>query len=500
MGRRTSMVVVVLATMTVASLVACSETPDARPDGGSAGATLVDPPGPTNPDASPDASTDPSTDPSTDVAAAGARCDITAARDEPRTIEVWYGVGGDLAMLFEQMVKRFESEHPGITVITTSVDGYAVGLERFRTSNPADLPDLFMGQAEAVRLLHDGGGFVPPGECIGAADPSPLDDLLPVVAGTYSVDGVLQAYPFNVSSPVLLYDRARFEQAGLDPDRPPTDMEAVRATIEQLIETGAAKRGLVLYDRSASWFIEQWSARAASELVEPGNGHGLVAIDEVSFDNDVVLEALGWLRRATDDGLTTWIGLNTSGIDDLFAMVGDDAASFTLHTSAAVGDILRLLDGDDNPQPLVRLGVAPLPFPGAGSLVGGGGVWLVDKRNPGATGAAALLGEWLMAPAQQAEWGRETGSGPATTAAVREPDLLARWAEAPELAVGYHQLADSSTTPAALGMQVIPRLEIQRVLELAAAEAVTGDRDLGDILRDAAAAAAELIERFRPAG
>jgi sn-glycerol 3-phosphate transport system substrate-binding protein len=298
----------------------------------------------------------------------------------------------------------------------------------------------------------------------------------------------------------MLYDRARFERAGLDPDNPPADMEGVRASIVQMIETGATARGLALYDRSASWFIGQWSARVAQALLLPDNGHGLAPIDEVNFDNDVVREALGWLRGLSDDGLTAWVGVNASGIDDLFAMVGDDAASFTLHTSAAVGDILRLLDGDDNPQPLVRLGVAPLPFPGAGSLVGGGGVWLVDKRNPGATGAAALLGEWLMAPAQQAEWGRETGSGPATTAAVREPDLLARWAEAPELAVGYHQLADSSTTPAALGMQVIPRLEIQRVLDLAAAEAVTGDRDLGDILRDAAAAAAELIERFRPAG
>jgi sn-glycerol 3-phosphate transport system substrate-binding protein len=489
-----------------ATVVACSDatangdadTPPTQPGATSGG-----------PDTTPTAPTSPST-PTTDAGSGsgseseggttGTRCDRAAASNEPVDVVVWHSVGQDAGPLFDDLLAEFTADHPGISITSTFVGGYTNALQRLRTTDRADLPHLFMGQADSVRLFHDADLFVPPGECSDTGTAPPLDDLLPVVRATYTVDGAVQAYPFNVSTPVLMFDRARVERAGFDADRPPADMDELRTAITQMIDTGATVNGLVLYDRSASWFIEQWSARAGNELLAPRNGHDAATVDAARFVSDVTVEALGWLRDLTGDGLATWIGLNTSGVDDLFAMVDEATpAAFTLHTSAAIGDILRLLDGDDNPFPDVRLGVAPLPFPGTGSLVGGGGFWLVDRGDPAATGGAAVLGEWLLAPAQQARFSKETGTVPATMSAAREPALLERWAEAPVLEVAYRQLADTATTPAALGMQTIPRVEIQRVLELAAGEAVTSDRDLTDILRDAEVAATELIERYRAA-
>lgn len=428
------------------------------------------------------------------------RCDQEAGRSAPRRITVWHSMGRDAQGIFEDMLRQFEDEHKGLAVDASFVGGYTEALQTIRTSGPAELPDLFMSQADSVRLLHDSRLFVTPSTCHSGTLPESLADLWPVVEATYSVDGILQAYPFNVSTPVLLFDKVRFERAGLDADAPPSTMTDLRAAIEQMLDTGAAAQGLVLYDRSASWFIEQWAAREGGELLLPRNGHGTSVIDDVRLDDEASRAGLGWIRALSEDGLATWLGINTSGLDDLFAMVdGDAPAAFTLHTSAAIGDLLRLL-GDDSPFPDVRLGVGQLPFPGSGSLVGGGSFWLVDRDDTAAAGAASLLGEWLMAPGQQAVLAAETGYIPATRAAAEVPALLDRWVTSPELAVGFRQLSGAGTTPGAIGMQVGPRVEIQRVLELAGGEAARTDRDLAEILRDAEADIQALLEGYAASG
>ena len=48
--------------------------------------------------------------------------------------------------------------------------------------------------------------------------------------------GVQWSMPFNVSDPVLYYNRQMFEAAGLDPDQPPMSLDELRATSQQLVD------------------------------------------------------------------------------------------------------------------------------------------------------------------------------------------------------------------------------------------------------------------------
>jgi ABC-type glycerol-3-phosphate transport system substrate-binding protein len=124
-------------------------------------------------------------------------------------------------------------------------------------------------------------------------------------------------------------------------------------------------------------------------------------------------------------------------------------------------------------------------------------LWVIDRQNPARSGAAHDLSEWLMDPARLARFAAATGYVPPRASAVDEPVLVQAWADRPQLRVAYDQLAGLAGDPAQIGLQVGPRQEIQRVLEIAASLTVTGEVDPADELRKAETLATGLMEEYR---
>jgi sn-glycerol 3-phosphate transport system substrate-binding protein len=87
--------------------------------------------------------------------------------------------------------------------------------------------------------------------------------------GAYATQGVQWSIPFNISNPVLFYNRKMFTAAGLDPDKPPVSLDDLRADSQAIVQSGAAKYGLALdagFDSGGGWYIEQWFAKAGVDL------------------------------------------------------------------------------------------------------------------------------------------------------------------------------------------------------------------------------------------
>lgn len=409
--------------------------------------------------------------------------------DSPITVRVWHTIGNDLESVLEAMFRRFDQLHDGISVESTRFETYDAALRAFASADPDDAPDLLLGQADGTGALAASERFVPPFECADGERPEALRDLLPVIERTFAIDGRYVAVPFLISTPVLVYDRTRWAAAGLDPDRPPTSAEALESAARALVTSGVAPGGLVLYDRSASWFLEQWAAREGRLLVTPDNGHD-PSVDpadrRAAFETPEAAAALDWLKRVHDDGLIRWIGLNPMGIDDLFQLVDpNDPAGMTLHTSAATGDLTRLLSAPDTPFPDAELGIGPLPGPGRGSLVGGNAWWLTDTGDPARIGAAWTVAEWFVRPDQMATLTNTSGYVPLSERAAEHPSVVSWWRQEPNFAVGFEQLVASGSSPAAAGMRLGPRVELQRVLELAAVDVVADHLPVADVLADA---------------
>lgn len=428
-----------------------------------------------------------------------ARCADRDPQGEPVRITLWHSLSGERTLaVLDDLVDRFRLEVPGVEVELVAITGYRAALQQLRRTDVDALPDLFMGAVDDLRRLVDSGLFVAPERCRGG-EPEVLADLLDVVRVTATIDDSVQAYPFNVSTPVMIYDRTMFDDNGLDPDRPPRTPGELRSALEVLVGSGAAPAGLVMYDRSGAWLIEQWAANEGRVLVEPDNGRDGHPVDGVRFATDEAIAAFDWLKALADDQLLTWVGTNQSGIDDLIRLVDlSDRAAITFHTSASLGELTFLVyeaglpDLDD-----AELGVAPLPTPSGqpGALVGGGLLWLVDRDDPVTLGAAADLAEFLVSPSVQARFAAATGYVPATLSAADSPIIRDRWAQFPYLRVAYEQLVAVPPTPAAAGAQIGPRVLVQRVLEEAAAAVVFGT-DPAEALSAAEVTAMQIIEGY----
>ena len=497
-GRR---VAALLVAVTVTVVAACASGDDAGPGTGDAGPSDS---------VAVDRSATPVTGiggaDTTEAPGAGATIEALASRctpgasgtdDEVTTLRIWHGFDGDAIGFFEEVVAGFESEHPGIDVEVTQFNGsYTDGLEELAALDPAERPDVFMGSNSAVRLQHDSGLFVPPSECTGGAVPDALVDLLPIIEHTYTVDGTLVAAPYNVSTAVMMYDRKLWRAAGVDPDDPPATFDELESVVRQLRDSGAAASGMVLYDRAASWLVEQTAAQEGRLLVAENNGRDGTGVSEVMFDDAVAVATLERFRVLHREGYVLWAGINQSGRDDLLQLADTAQQSgLTLHTSASIGDALRIIESGVIGAG-IEVGAAPLPGNAPGGLVGGGSWWLLAQDDAARVGTAWTLVDWLIQPDRVAALAAFTGYVPTTERAAASPVTLQRWAQEPAFRVGYDQLAAMPATAAAAGLQVGPMVEVQRALEVAASSAINADLDPAEQLRIAEGTARSALDAY----
>ncbi|HWL42399.1 MAG TPA: extracellular solute-binding protein [Ilumatobacter sp.] len=418
----------------------------------------------------------------------------------PRTLTVWHRFGADVAPDYlRDELAAFQAAHPDIAIELVRPAGRPEELiAAIADLPPSERPDIVMGASGSVRLQYDSGLFVDPQECTGGVLPASLTDLFPGALHHYTVAGVVRAAPYNVSVPLLMFDRTRWQAAGLDPDRPPATLDEMYATIDTLVESGAATTGMALYDRSANWLVSIAAAREGRLVLEPANGHDGPSIQSIEFEHPGVVEMLTKLHELKAAGRLLWLRENRDGTADLLALIDPTSPSgMTLHTSAALGDVYRLLDtaGLDH----IEVGGAPMPGDTiTGGQLGGGAWWLVDRDDPAQTAAAWHLVDWLMRPEGVGGLAAATGYVPTSPAAAATEVVQAAWAAHPELRVAY-DVARSVRADDASSWQVGFEAEIQRQLELAVAYPIDAGSDPVTELRKYEQAALDWAREYEAA-
>lgn len=411
---------------------------------------------------------------------------------KPVTVTVWHPESFLRERLLVELVDEFERDHPTIDVQLEQVAGGLGMLSRWRLTPPAERPAIALFPQQFTSRLADSGQVVAPGRCLRAV----LPDVLPAIEASWSVDGVAQAMPFSVSTPVLYYNRLLFAAAGLDPDDPPRTLEELRDASEALMSSGAADFGLVLGTGSTgppSWMVEQWNAQAGELTLTPGNGRDGRAT-RAAFREGQALASYRWLEQMLDEGLVKVVRDDEDGFDDLLmAQSATEPIGMVMHTCGSLGEVLAVMDGGDYSH--IDLGVSPLPGPGAGSLPGGGALWLAAGQPEAETRAAWQLEVWLGSPAVQARWAAVTGYVPTSATAAGLAPLPTRWAEHPELRVSYDAIGALGTSAAELGMLAGPEPEINAAFDQAFRQVLDGT-DPAVALDWAADAADALLDAY----
>jgi len=400
-------------------------------------------------------------------------------------------MGGNVALdLWEQFTAGFENTHDS-TLELRQFQGDVSLVEALAVAPPDQLPDVVVASEQATQTLLDSHLFLRPENC----SPTLAGDLLPLARATYTVQGELVALPFGVSVPVLIYDAAEFRAAGLDPTKPPrtlTDLLDASATIQR---SGASPYGWVLADSCGNLVLEQYSAQRGSLVSSSDNGRngGLAVVD---FATPTNIADLTEIREGVVSGHVKYIGANSSNFDDLADIVAPtDGATMAIHTSAAVGDILELLESGNWPG--VELGVGPLPGPGEGSLIGGNALWMLDTGDPGRVGRAISVLQWLYEPEQLARLAAETGYVPPTAAAATVPALLDRWAQHPQLKVAYDQLLSTPVSMSTAGLVMGPANDRAFVLYGACTKIMADGADVKATLQEASQLVNDLLVQYQ---
>ena len=295
----------------------------------------------------------------------------------PVTISFWHVATGGPKDTLTRLTDQFNASQDRITVSLVFQGTYDDNMNKILASlGSGDLPALAQLDDPKTQLIADSGAAVPVQDFIDA-EGYDLSDFLPQVLDYYRVGGRLLGMPFNVTNPILYYNKKAFEKAGLDPQQPPRTLDDVRAYSQKIVDAGVAPHGIALDINP--WYFEQMLSKAGAEFVNNGNGREARAT-EVAFDGPQGLAIFTWWKDMVASGLALNVGRNPTGADQILA-IASQQAEMTIGSVSALRSVVNLLQSGQYPD--IELGTGFLPGPAGGTggvVVGGGALYIMASR------------------------------------------------------------------------------------------------------------------------
>lgn len=373
-----------------------------------------------------------------------------AAAEQPVEITFWHTMARTNKDWLEAVVEDFNATQSTVHVKLIDIPSYPEALTKYRAGlSSGDLPDLVQLEETAVQVMLDSQSTVPLQACVDAVD-FDVSKFLPRALAYYSDGDVLAAMPWAISNPVLIYDTAKFEAAGLDPTKPPRTLAEVREYAQQIVDSGAADHGIAL--RVEPYVFEFLLAKSGGLYVNNGNGQSERAT-AAAFAGEEGTAIWEWWNAMVDDGLALNAGGQPNNFDHMLA-VGTGDAAMAFEASGVLGIVRSVLESGQYPG--VKIATAPLPAlaEGGGVPVGDGALWIPNASDPAERGAAWTFVEYLSSAEQQAALAVAGGYAPVREDATAQAALVAKWEQEPIFRAGYDQLVSGPSSEATVGSRV----------------------------------------------
>lgn len=426
--------------------------------------------------------------------------DALAGVTSPVALTFWHGMSSDNQSALQALTDEYNASQSKVRVSLEFQGGYKQTIDKFVQSGPDSRPGIVMLPEYMVQQIADSDAVIPAGACIEASDMD-TSTFMERALLTYQTEGVQWSLPFNVSTPVLFYNKVAFANAGLDPEAPPVSLDELRAASQAIVDSPGEGTGLALdsgVDSGGGWYVEQWLAKAGQLYADNDNGRAAPAT-RVLYAGPVGVDVLTSVQSLLLDGLAVSVGDNAGGADALLKLA-DPArpAAMTIATSAAIGTVKTALDGGLIPGiTSEQFGVGPMPGPGdvPTASVGGASLYVVGGKGDASAAAAWDFMQFLTTAQAQSSWAAVTGYVPVRDDAIELDPLRTTYATDPRFKVAFDQLHAGETSATTLAPVLGPLLEV-RTVTAGGVAAIFGGADVAATLTASAQQADALIQSY----
>jgi sn-glycerol 3-phosphate transport system substrate-binding protein len=308
-------------------------------------------------------------------------------------------VGGPITRIIDGYAADFQRENPAIKVTPIYAGTYQDTLTKAQTALKANAgPQMAVLLSTDVFSLIDDDLIVPFDTIAGsAADEAWLRSFYPAFLKNGEIDGHTWGVPFQRSTIVLYWNKAAFQETGLDPERPPANWAEHAEFAQRLTRrsSGGGDRWGVQIPASGFpyWLFQALATEAGAMLANEAG-------TETDFAAPGCIEALRyWIDLARK------YGAHPPGIVDWGTTPRDFLEQKVAMIWTTTGNLSNIRGNAKFP-----FGVAMLPAGRQrGTPTGGGNFYLFKTTSPQQREAALQFLRWISSPERAAQWGIDTG-------------------------------------------------------------------------------------------
>ncbi|MEL3970928.1 ABC transporter substrate-binding protein [Rossellomorea oryzaecorticis] len=375
----------------------------------------------------------------------------------PVEIKFWHAMSGAGQEVLDGIVADFNNSQDKYKVNAEFQGTYEESLTKLRSVGGTENAPAITQVFEVGTKYMIESGFIEPMQTFIDKDKYDVSQLEKNILNYYTVDGKLYSMPFNSSTPVMIYNKDAFKEAGLDPESPPQTFEEVKAAAEKLTKKDERFGFSML---TYGWFFEQLVATQGGVYVNEENGRAGDATEAV-FNGEEGLRVFKFLDDMNKAGTFGNYGTNW---DDIRAAFQTGKVAMYLDSSAGVANAI-------NSSPF-EVGVAFIPYPEEverqGVAIGGASLWMSKGISEEKQEAAWEFMKYLQTPESQAKWHIGTGYFAINPSAYDEDIVKQEWEKYPQFKVTVDQLQQTTPSVATQGalISVFPESRQQVVTAL----------------------------------
>ncbi len=407
------------------------------------------------------------------------------------TVTFWHSFTQSTRPALEKLIERFHDEHPDVRIDAQYIPtGDALSQKLITAVQSGSAPDISWIHSHYLEDLVKADAVYEMSHFMTGSNPlsdEDFADIYPALIEYASWQGTLYSLPMEATNLGIIYNKTLFEEAGLDPERPPQTWEELREFSRQLSKD---ENGDGRYERigffvpavpssgpQGAYMMWQWTP-----FLWQAGGY---LVDEAQTE-------ILWDQEAGEKALSLWKSIYL--IQNQRTFTSEDPL-----TVMASQQIAMMLDGPWNlpryPALFSRFdwGVAMLPEgPEKRATVVAGEYLAIFKqsRNPD---AAWTFVRWMMNPEVQAFWSMESGYLPVRKSVVNVPEFQAFLQENPAQRVFVEQM-EFAQAQRPIDFNT---MRIQRLLAEAIERATVGNEPPASVLRETAEKANTLLRQGR---